>query len=270
LRFHYRVVGDRAAPPVVMLHGIMGHSREWDVLVESLASTYLVIVVDQRGHGETQWASEYTAAVMADDLIALIEQLGLVEPRVVGHSMGAMAAMLAAARRPELVRQLVIVDVGPDTVSGQLAIELAEFLRGLARASYGSVDEALAQWEANPFVRRDLLEHYVEHNLVPGRDGRLVWRFDGVGLARFFAGVSDRELWDAVDHIVCPVLLVRGEHSPALSSSTARAIVHRSADARLTVIPNASHDLGVERPEAVAGAASTFFASEAGSSGPRS
>lgn len=98
LTFHYRTTGDSAAPPVVMLHGIMGHARERHALVQSLASTNRMYVVDQRGHGRTDWAAHYSPSAMAVDVIALVEALELEHPRVIGHSMGGMAAMIAAAR----------------------------------------------------------------------------------------------------------------------------------------------------------------------------
>ena len=181
LRFHYRVVGAPDAPPVLVLHGIMGHSPEWDVLVSALASRFRV------------------------------------------------------------------------------AVGLAAFVKALGSASYDSVDQAYAEWSENPMARPELLRHYVEHCLVRGGDGRLRRCFDGIGLARFFSGVSESELWQAVDRIACPVLLVRGEHSPALSDSTAEEMMRRFRDARLALIPGAGHDLGVEQPEAVADAAIDFL-----------
>ena len=263
LTFHYRATGDPAAPPVVMLHGIMGHAREWDVVVQSLASTYRVYAVDQRGHGLTDWAEHYSATAMADDLIALVEALELDHPSVIGHSMGGMAAMLAAARRPDLIDRIVVIDIGPDSVSGPLAAELREFVHTLGTSTYGSIDEAVAQWSGDPMARPHLVRHYVEHGLTSCDDQRLKWRFDGAGLAQFFDEVSEAELWGAVDRITCPVLLVRGEHSPVLSADTAAEMVRRFADGQLVVIGDGAHDLGVQQPEAVASAAAHFLRADA-------
>jgi pimeloyl-ACP methyl ester carboxylesterase len=259
LTFHYRTIGDPAAPPVVMLHGIMGHAREWDVLVQYLASTHRMYVVDQRGHGRTDWAEQYSASAMAADLIALVEGLELALPTIIGHSMGGMAAMLAAARRPDLIARLVVIDIGPDSVAGPLAAELREFVRILGTCSYGSIDEAVVQWSGNPLARPQLVRHYVEHGLKSGDDQRLVWRFDGVGLGQFFDEVSAAELWESVGQITCPVLLVRGEHSPVLSADTAAEMVRRFANGQLVIIRDGAHDLGVQQPEAVAHAAAHFL-----------
>lgn len=258
-KLHYRDVGDPAAPPVVMLHGIMGHAREWDVLVGALAGDHRMIVLDQRGHGESDWSDDYTASALADDLLGLIGHVGLLRTSVIGHSMGGMAALLAAERRPEVVDRLVVVDVGPDIVSKGLAPGVAEFMTTLASRAYATVDEACAEW-TDPLARPQLLRHYVVNCLRTRPDGRLVWRFDGAGLVRFLDSVSEAELWKAVDHIACPALVVRGAHSPVLSAETANAMVRRFADGRGAVIPDGAHDLGVERPEAVAAVTERFFA----------
>src|SRR5690606_27659276 len=110
---HHRESGS-GTPPVIVLHGIMGHAREWDVLVAALATRHRVVAVDQRGHGESDWATEYTATAMGRDVAGLVERHGLAPVDLIGHSLGGMVAAVCAAERPELVRRLVLVDVGPD------------------------------------------------------------------------------------------------------------------------------------------------------------
>jgi pimeloyl-ACP methyl ester carboxylesterase len=261
-RLHHRDIGHPSAPVTVLLHGIMGHCREWDVLVEALLPDNRIVVVDQRGHGHSDWADTYTGSALADDLIGVIEALALDHPAVIGHSMGGMAAMLAAARRPSLFERLLVIDVGPATVSGDMADGLRQFVQALGAASYGSVDDACGAWSGDPLAQPALLRHYVEHCLMTSPDGRLVWRFDGRGLTGFFDGIDEQELWDAVDHVDCPVLLVRGEHSPALSPATAAEMTRRFRDARLVVIPDGGHDLGVQQPEAVGAVARRFLSGE--------
>ena len=256
LRLHYRELGDPPAPSVVMVHGIMGHSWEWDTLLEALTEDFRVFVPDQRGHGASEWATDYTVAAFADDLAELIRGTGPTPVRVVGHSLGGMAALLLAADRPDVVEQLVVIDVGPDTLSSQFgAEELPGMLAAMAEASYADVDEAVTEWLAgDPYAREPLLRHYVEHGLVPRRDGRLVWRFDGAGLGRQAeAGFgTEDQLWSAVDGIAGPTLIIRGEHSPLLSHDAAARMVRRLRDGRLAEIRDGAHDLGVQQPEAVA------------------
>lgn len=261
LRFHYRETGAPQAPPVVILHGIMGVCREWDVLAAALGPHFRVIAVDQRGHGQTEWADDYTAAAMADDVAMLIETLGLSRPHVIGHSMGGMCAMLLAARRPELVGRVAILDVGPDSVSGDWARDaLLPMLAAFAAASYADPEDAVEEWAAgDSLARRELLRHYVAHSLVR-RGDRYVWRFDAAGLAGFVTGgVSESELWSALDRIDAPTLLVRGELSELLTRDTASAMLERLPRPSFTEVPGAGHDLGVQKPEAVAAAVLAFL-----------
>jgi esterase len=256
LRLHYRELGDPAAPPVLMVHGIMGHSWEWDTLLDALAEDFRVLAVDQRGHGASDWAADYSAAALADDLAELIARSGTAPVRLIGHSLGGMAALLLAADRPGLVERLVVIDVGPETLSSDFGTEeLPGMLAAMAEASYADADEALGEWLAgDPYAREPLLRHYVEHCLVPGRPGRLVWRFDGAGLARQAeVGIAtESQLWTAVDRISVPTLLLRGEHSSLLSRDDAERVVRRLARGRLAEIRGGAHDLGVQQPEAVA------------------
>lgn len=261
LRLHYRRLGDLTAPSVVVLHGIMGHSREWDTLTRALATHFAVTALDQRGHGQSDWANEYTATSMAADLVGLLDHLDLPRTHLIGHSMGGMAGLLVAAQYPSRVEKLVIVDVGPDSITTDLASELVTTLHTFAEAAYTDPEQAVAEWLAgNPLARESLMRHYVVHTLARREDGWLRWRFDAAGLQRFVTdGVSEGQLWHAVDSVAAPTLVIRGEHSPVLTRSAAQRMVARLAHGRLVEIPDGGHDLGVEQPERVAAAIRQFL-----------
>lgn len=260
LRLHIRETGEASAPPVVVLHGIMGHSREWDTMLESVRHLARLVVVDQRGHGQSDWASDYSIPALSGDIAAVIRRLGLEAPIVVGHSLGGMVGMDLAAEHPELVGGLVLIDITPDAITPEAATGLAAFVGGLADSAYSSIEEAMRPWLAgNPLARLDLLRNYVEHGVRRRDDGRLVWCFDGTGLARFPHQVSPAALWEAVERITAPTLLIRGEHSPFVSEAAGRLLVSRTGSGRLVVIEGGGHDLGVERPEAVGDAVAGFL-----------
>ncbi|HSJ36081.1 MAG TPA: alpha/beta hydrolase [Acidimicrobiia bacterium] len=259
-RYHYLTAG--AGSPMLVLHGIMGVAHEWDTLSTEMARDHRVVALDQRGHGESDWADTYTADAMADDAIAVIERLDLAPVRLIGHSMGGMAGMLVAARRPVLVERLVLVDIAPDSLREELSAGLVEWLQMLHHSSYSTVAEAAAVWaEGNALARLSLLRHYARHNLVPGPDGRLRWRFDTARVGTFVTeGVTSAELWTAVDSIQAPTLLVRGAHSWAVQPEDARVLLWRLADGTYAEVADGGHDLGVEQPEAVAAAVRSFLA----------
>jgi pimeloyl-ACP methyl ester carboxylesterase len=121
------VSGD--GPPVVFLHGLTSSRRSWDPVTALLADEFTCVRVDLRGHGETPPADDYSFPALAGDVRAVVDELGLGEPAVVGHSLGAAVAAVYAAAYG--ARAVVCVDsslrLGDFTA---LVQEHAEGLRG--------------------------------------------------------------------------------------------------------------------------------------------
>src|SRR2546423_813595 len=88
LRFHYRDWGNEGAQPLVLLHGLSSHARSWDRFATAMQSDFRVLALDQRGHGETEWADDYYADRMVEDVDAFITALGLERIALLGLSMG--------------------------------------------------------------------------------------------------------------------------------------------------------------------------------------
>jgi esterase len=145
LRFHFRDWRSKQAdaPNLVLLHGYTSHARSWDAFAEVMTDRYRVLALDQRGHGETDWAAadQYGIDDMADDLTTFAHALGLRRFALCGLSMGGMVTMEYAGRRPDELAACVIVDIGPEIVqSGSSRIQAG------VRASdvFSSRDEAFA------------------------------------------------------------------------------------------------------------------------------
>ena len=104
LRFHYRDWGDREAPPLVLLHAYTMHARTWDTFARAMATRFRVLALDQRGHGETEWAVDYAEGRLHGDLRAFVEALGLGHCSLVGFSIGGTTACSYAALYPGVRR----------------------------------------------------------------------------------------------------------------------------------------------------------------------
>lgn len=105
--------GPERGEPVLLLHGLGGDHTTWDTVAGHLADRYRVVAPDQRGSGLSDRAGEYSFALMADDLLALVDAMGWSRVRLVGHSMGGVVALVAAQRRPGLVSRLVLEEAPP-------------------------------------------------------------------------------------------------------------------------------------------------------------
>src|SRR6266513_597809 len=97
-----------------ILHRITGHAHAWDTLSLALQPHFHVYALDQRGHGDSDPADVYNAVAAFDDIAGVVDQLGLTSLVLVGLSMGGRNAMYFAAKRPDRVRTLVVVDIGPE------------------------------------------------------------------------------------------------------------------------------------------------------------
>ena len=96
-----------------MLHGLGSSSASWRHVGTAIGDRFRVIAPDARGHGDSEWTAEYSLELMRDDVVRLMEAIGVLGAIVVGHSMGALTAYLLAATRPELVRLLVLEEMPP-------------------------------------------------------------------------------------------------------------------------------------------------------------
>ncbi|MEV0649777.1 alpha/beta hydrolase [Phytomonospora sp. NPDC050363] len=110
VRISCAVGGTSGAPPLVLVHGGNSEASTWDGVAAAFGGEYRIYAPELRGHGRSQWTEEYSYELFADDLVRLGEVLGLRDAIVVGHSLGGLAALLAAQRRPAWLGRLVVED----------------------------------------------------------------------------------------------------------------------------------------------------------------
>lgn len=107
------VSGAPDAPPMVLLHALGEQSSSWDAVRAEFEPDFRVIAVDLRGHGDSDWPGTYSFQLMADDVVGVLDQLGLEDVALVGHSLGGLVAYLVAQQRPARIHRLVVEDAPP-------------------------------------------------------------------------------------------------------------------------------------------------------------
>jgi 3-oxoadipate enol-lactonase len=115
VRMACRVRGAPAAPAMVLLHALGEDARTWDAVAAEFAAAFRVFAVDLRGHGSSDWPGRYGLELMRDDILGLLDHLGLRRVTLVGHSMGGVVAYLIATTAPHRIDRLILEDAPPPT-----------------------------------------------------------------------------------------------------------------------------------------------------------
>ena len=97
-------------PAIVLSHSSLSRSEDWENIFPRLATRYRVVAYDARGHGRSGRAIDYTLRVFADDALRVLRELVKTPAVLIGHSLGALSSLLAAAEAPELVRGVILED----------------------------------------------------------------------------------------------------------------------------------------------------------------
>jgi pimeloyl-ACP methyl ester carboxylesterase len=254
------VWGDAPAE-IVFVHGGSQNAHTWDTVI--MAIDRPAVAVDLPGHGHSGWREDgmYTPPELARDVAAAVEQLAPDAHLVVGMSLGGLTSMVLAARRPDLVRNLMMVDVTPG-VNRQKAKAIIDFVNG--PQSFESFDDLLQRTiEHNPTRSVSSLRRGILHNAVQRDDGSWAWRYDrrGHGRTSDDTGDADRDataeqmspLWDDFGRIACPVTVVRGSLSPVVDDDDIAECRRRLPAVRVEVVDGAGHSIQGDRPLELAG-----------------
>lgn len=230
--------------PLLILHGFLGMSDNWKTLGTQYAALgFEVHLIDLRNHGRSFHDPAFSYAVMVQDLLNYCANYGLNEVSVIGHSMGGKLAMLLATQHPNLVRQLIVADIGPkyypqhhqEILTGLNAIDFS------VQPERNQVDAQLQHYIPDFGTRQFLLK-----NLYWQMPGQLAFRFNLPVLTQEIEQVGTA-LPDSA-HYDLPTLFVRGGNSKYILDTDWEHIVSHFPNAQLETIPNVGHWLHAENP----------------------
>ncbi len=264
LQFHLVERGNAAATPILCLHGITQTAHSWDEVAEDLARDYRVLCLDQRGHGDSQWApdGDYSRQTQADDIDAITDALGLSRFILMGMSMGGINSITFTAKYGAKVQALVVVDVSPE-IQTKGVENIRHFIQ---------MEDVLPSFEAfverahqfNPRRSLDNIRSRLHHNLKQLTDGRWTWKYDPHLRSpnRGFQSSALTNLWDDVRAINCPTLIIRGGESDILSDDGAAKMQQAIPRSQLVVVPGAGHSVMGDNPTAFVSAVRGFLADQ--------
>jgi pimeloyl-ACP methyl ester carboxylesterase len=284
---HVLTWGDPAAPKLFLLHGWMDVAASFQFLVDAFARDVYAIAPDLRGYGRSEWQPQgYWFPDYVADLEALVDAFAPGERvDLVGHSLGGNVVLLYAGARPQRVRRVVSLDgFGiPVEAADRAPAKIAAWLDALAAppdfTPYASLDAVADRLQKNnPRLPREKAVFLAGHWAEVAADGRARLRSDPRHKLPFPTTYRVEETFAAWRAIAAPTLWVAAaestipkwldDHPEGEAGADGLDVVRRRIahirDARLVVIPGASHMLHHDQPAAVAAAIEAFLAPAGG------
>jgi pimeloyl-ACP methyl ester carboxylesterase len=251
LRLHYLRFGG-SGRPVVSLHGVTGSAWDWHHVAARLAPVARVAAMDLRGHGDSQWSASgsYDTGDHVGDVMALIDQLSPDPVDLMGYSWGALIALAVAARCPERVARLVIVDVEASFESSESDV------MSMPRSFACAAEAEQASRAGAPSAPADLVQVVAAGATRPGPGGLLIPKHDPYFFGRWPFRRDDR--WADLRLVQAPTLAVH-----AAASFVRCEVMTRMAGeiprARLVHLPATTHIVPVDNPGGLAGEVAAFL-----------
>jgi pimeloyl-ACP methyl ester carboxylesterase len=257
LRLHALSFGEDP-PTIALIHGVGGHAWSWLPFVGALGEPARALAVDLRGHGDSQWSADgaYSTEALAADLTAILDQMGARDVTVVGASWGGLVGLVLAARRPDLVARLVMVDLAPSSAKAPEDVppRPASFER--------HADVVAFERSRNPRGSPATWELLAAHGTRATEGGRLAPKHDPLFLRRWPFRAEDH--WEALRSAERPILVVRAVDSPVLPEADAARMAAEARDGRLEPIAGTGHVVHVDDPAGLAAIVRTFAARTGG------
>ena len=227
--------------PVLLLHPAGHDLTHWDEQIEALRLTREVVACDLAGHGLSPGGrNDMSFARQVEDLVALLDAVGAETAHVAGISYGSMIAQHFALAHPERTKSLTLIGSAAEfsDVARAGMRERAKLLRAGGMAAV--IETSMARWFTDA-TRRDRPQ-------IIDRATKTLLGDDAETHAQVWETVSTHNVAARLGEIGCPTLVLVGEADPSTTPAAARQLRDLLADARLGVIPDASHLVTLEQP----------------------
>lgn len=241
----YRTWGDAEKPPLLLIHGMMAHSRWWDFIAPQLIDAWYVAAIDLGGMGDSDFRYEYSGETYADEIRAVCDHAGLDERLVlVGHSFGGAMSVKAINRHQGRFKALFLVDSGLRPAD-EPAPERPSFGGSHVYADRASA-EARFRVQPPQEVRAPYTAKYIAGQSLMPVDGGWAWKFDNDVLSEISGVELSEEEFRALE---LPVALIYGEESTHCSQRMVDYMCELVPEPFLVRgIPRAQHHVFLDQP----------------------
>lgn len=245
---HYEIHGrqDAAAPTVVLSSGLGGSGTYWAPNLPALGEHFRVITYDQRGTGRSpaQLAEGYRISDMADDVLALVDELGIVQCDFVGHALGGLIGLDIALRRPSLIRRLVPINAwaAPNSHSARCFEARSELLKHSGPAAYVAAQPIFLYPPVWLVENAERVERELDHALThfPGEANTL----------RRIAALRAFDIGHQLQHIATPTLVMASRDDVLVPWTQSRQLAEGLPNATLSLRDFGGHAFNITEASA--------------------
>jgi pimeloyl-ACP methyl ester carboxylesterase len=262
IALHYRHLGRPGTTPLVFVHGLSFFSWDWLEAAQALAGLREAACMDMRGFGDSDRTADYSVPAMAADIGVLMDHLGWPRAIVVGHSMGGRNCAYFAAKNPQRVAALVLVDYSPENAPAG-SKRVAQNVASVPDA-FATIEEAMTHFKADlkDATKRARFEAYlapVAGGFAVKRDPHFREQFRKI-LATGERPKLGVDMWQVLAEIRTPTLVIRGARSDLFAPETIERV--KAANPRIQVAEvDAGHNVAGDNLAGFLGAVRPFLAS---------
>jgi 3-oxoadipate enol-lactonase len=249
---HYTLEGSESSPVITLSHSLATDSSMWEPQMEKLLRSYRILRYDTRGHGETD-APEgpYSLDMLAEDVLGLLQALGIRKTFFMGLSMGGMIGQVLALKTPSMLSGLILCDTS-SRIPEETKPVWDERIEAVKKKGMGTqVEATIERWFTPRF--RD------EHREVVEKVSAMIRATNPRGYIGCAHAIRALDLTDRLSAIKLPTLIVVGEDDPGTPASASQTIHKRIKGSELVILKSAAHLSNIEQAEAFSTAVLNFL-----------
>lgn len=237
---HYQIAG--SGPWLTLSHSLACDLSMWDPQMAALTPHFTVLRFDSRGHGQSSApAGAYTWQELRDDVLGLLDALGIEKTHFAGLSMGGMIGQHLALAAPQRLSRLVLADTASRYPAAAAAVWQERIAMVREKGMGVLVEGTLARWFTAPYR--------AAHPEVMERVGALIRNTPSAGYIGCGHAIPAIDVTDRLGELACPTLVIVGAEDAGTPPDMAREIAAHIPGARLEIIPDAGHLANIEQAE---------------------
>ncbi|WP_294609549.1 alpha/beta fold hydrolase [uncultured Gilliamella sp.] len=235
MKLNYKLQGN--GPAIIFMHGVFGSLDNLNMLAKNLLSNYQIVQVDMRNHGFSPWSDVMNYQVMAEDIAQLCHNLGLQDVILIGHSMGGKVALQLTQIIPDIIQQIVAIDIAP--IQYPIATN-ALVLNALTQVVSQSITDK--KQIISIMKNNELTDATIQFLLKSFKNGQ--WLFNVDVIVKQYQHLCD---WQMISPWLKPTLFIKGGNSNYITAKDYDEIYLQFPNAKIETVIGAGHNVHAEK-----------------------